>query len=369
VKKIPVNLGPASYQVLIANGLLRHAGASIRQHMGDTARCIVVTAPCIARLWRKPLASSLKAAKINFDVITIPDGEKHKNLATIETLLKKMTIAGADRGSVVIAFGGGVIGDVAGFAASIYMRGLPIVQVPTTLLAQVDAAIGGKTGVNLSTGKNLVGAFHQPKLVLIDPNVLETLSDREFRAGLFEVIKCGVIRDAKLFEELERNLPKVLARDASTLMRAIEASVTVKADVVSQDEREGDLRRILNFGHTVGHALEAATNYKTFLHGEAVAWGMVAAATIGQEAGITPMSVAGRVREIVLRCGPLPAVNVRPNDILKFIQSDKKTLHGIPHFVLPTRIGATTISNKISPAMIRHAVAEITALSGKSGAK
>lgn len=293
----------------------------------------------------------------------MPDGERHKTLNTVYTLVKQMADEGVDRSSLVIAFGGGMVGDVAGFAAAIYMRGIPVVQIPTTLLAQVDASIGGKTGVNLPAGKNLAGSFHQPKLVLIDLSVLSTLPDREYRAGFFEVIKCGVIRDAKLFDAIEKDPQKFLKRVPASLMQAITSSVTVKADVVSRDEREGGLRRILNFGHTVGHALEADGHYKTLLHGEAVGWGMIAAAQLGASVGITPRKVAERVTNVVLQCGPLPRVNSDPGKIIKLIQSDKKTRRGTPHFVMATAVGKTRIVADIPSAAIRKVVANLSKMS------
>jgi 3-dehydroquinate synthase len=365
VKKIPVKLGAAAYDVLIADGLLRDAGKLIRARCGTPSQCLVVTSPRIRRLWGKPLEVSLRRAKLCFTVLTIPDGEQHKTLRSLEKLLLHMAAAGADRSSIVVAFGGGVIGDVAGFAAASYMRGIPVVQIPTTLLAQVDASIGGKTGVNLPAGKNLVGAFHQPKFVLIDPQILSTLSQREYRAGLFEVIKCGVIRDAGLFRAIERAPQRVLRRDPKLLMRAITASVKVKADVVSRDEREGGLRRILNFGHTIGHALEADGNYKRFLHGEAVAWGMVAASQIGVAVGVTSQEVAERITSVVKACGPLPRVTAQPWVILRLIQSDKKTLHGIPHFVVATSIGKTAISKDVPAKVVRGAVTYLHRLSAQ----
>jgi 3-dehydroquinate synthase len=362
VKKIPVKLADASYDVLIKDGLIADAGPRIRDSVPEVSRFIVITSRRVRSLWGRTLESGLRRARIPFSVLTLPDGEKYKDFKTVETLIKEMAAAGADRQSVVIALGGGVVGDIAGFAASIYMRGIPIIQVPTTLLAQVDASIGGKTGVNLPAGKNLVGAFHQPKVVLIDPQALSTLPERELNAGFFEVIKCGVIRDAKLFRAIE----DASANHRSTkdfLEKAITASVRVKADIVSRDEREGGLRRILNFGHTIGHALEAEGGYKRLLHGEAVGWGMIAAAKIGEEVGVTPENVSRRIESAVLNYGPLPKIRVQSSAILRLIQTDKKTLHGIPHFVLCTSIGKATVSSKVPISVIRSAIEHINALS------
>jgi 3-dehydroquinate synthase len=357
VKKITVKLKSAPYDVLIGHGLLRDAGKSIvRTLRGKPALCMVVTSTRIQKLWGRELEKSLRAAGIRFQIIAIPDGEAQKTIATVDLLMQKFVAAGADRNSMVIALGGGVIGDVAGFAASVYMRGIPVVQIPTTLLAQVDASIGGKTGVNLPSGKNLVGTFHQPRLVLIDPHVLSTLPEREYRAGLFEIIKCGIIRDAKLFSTFVKERPAILQRDPATLARIISAAVKIKADVVARDEREGDLRRILNFGHTVGHALESDSGYKRFLHGEAVAWGMIAAAEIGVASGVTPRMVADQISAIVKSYGPLPSVDSRPSDILRLIQSDKKTQNGVPHFVLADKIGKVSIANDVSKDAVSLAV-------------
>ena len=360
MKKIPVRLGSASYDVMIADGLLADVGRRLHQVLPEASRCILITSRRVHRLWGKQMESALRPSRLPVTTLTIPDGEKCKNIATVGNLMKAMAAAGTDRQSVVVALGGGVVGDIAGFAASIYMRGIPVIQVPTTLLAQVDASIGGKTGVNLPAGKNLVGAFHQPRAVLIDPRVLSTLPERELRAGFFEVIKCGVIRDTRLFRDLERASTDPTSKEFLT--NAIASSVKVKADVVSHDEREGGLRRILNFGHTIGHALEAEGHYGRLLHGEAVGWGMIAAAKIGEAAGVTPSSVAQRIEGVVLKHGPLPRVRVKPASILRLIQSDKKTLHGAPHFVLATSIGKTTISNKVQASAIRSAVEHINRL-------
>lgn len=343
--------------MLIGRGVLREAGAHIARALKEKpSLCLVVTSAPIREHWGSILQRSLQGAELRSEILEIEDGETRKNLSTLESLLQQFAAKGADRNSVVIALGGGVVGDIAGFSASIYMRGIPAVQVPTTLLAQVDAAIGGKTGVNLSAGKNLVGTFHQPKLVLIDPETLSTLPDREYRAGLFEVIKCGIIRDPKLFEFMEDQASAVLKRDPKALMRIIAAAVRIKADIVAEDEREGDLRRILNFGHTIGHALETDSGYKHFLHGEAVGWGMVAAAEIGVLAGVTSRKIADRIAAVVNTYGPLPPVTSNAQDILRLIQSDKKTRNGVPHFVLVKKIGKTSIVNDVEPTSIKKAV-------------
>jgi len=282
---------------------------------------------------------------------------------TVEDLARKMLKAGADRKAVVVALGGGVVGDTAGFMASIYMRGVDVIQIPTTLLAQVDASVGGKTGVDLPEGKNLIGTFHHPRAVLIDPGVLATLPDREFRAGLFEVLKCGVIRRREIFDFMERNREKVLARDLAALEWLITEAVEVKAEVVAADEREGDLRRILNFGHTIGHALEADTHYRQFLHGEAVAWGMVAASMLAAAVQKTSPETAQRIIANVLAYASLPKVTSRGKKIVKLLRSDKKTLDGVVNFVLPAQLGTVEIVKDVPQQAIVQAVEELRYLS------
>jgi len=288
------------------------------------------------------------------------DGEPAKRLQTVEQLADQMVDARADRKAVVVAFGGGVVGDSAGFLAAIFMRGVPVIQIPTTYLAQVDASIGGKTGVNLRAGKNLIGAFHQPRAVLVDPDLLRTLTDREFHAGLFEALKCGVIRDKSLFEFMTRSVDKILGRDRKAVERTIMDSVRVKAAVVSADEKESDLRRILNFGHTIGHALESATDYSHFLHGEAVGWGMIAASSLASLAGFCTPETAHQIQATTEAYGPLPPVPCTADEVLRRLSSDKKTVGGNVHFIVPRRIGKVAISGNVSPDLVRRAVERIT---------
>jgi len=296
------------------------------------------------------------------EVLFFCGGEAHKRLAEVEALAEQMVEKGADRSSVVIAFGGGILTDVAGFLAAIFMRGIPVIQVPTTLLAQVDAAIGGKTGVNLRAGKNLIGSFHQPLAVLIDPAVLDSLPEREYRAGLFEIIKHGVIADPDLFWLMRREPRRVLSHAPEVVDRMICDSVRIKAGVVSGDEKEEDRRRILNFGHTFGHALEAETGYSLFLHGEAVAWGMKAAALLGEK---ERMLLPGDKQEIV-QCvdsyGPFPSLNgINPERLAGRLKSDKKTVKGKVHFVLPERIGAVKITADVQERLVLAAIEEALA--------
>jgi 3-dehydroquinate synthase len=291
------------------------------------------------------------------EVLLFPGGETRKRLAEVETLAERMIETGADRSSVVIAFGGGIVNDVGGFLAATFMRGIPVIQVPTTLLAQVDAAVGGKTGVNLASGKNLVGSFHQPLAVLIDPDVLGTLPSREYRAGLYEIIKCGVIRDAELFALLDESAGSVLAQHPAVVERVIADAVRIKAEVVSADEREGDLRRILNFGHTVGHALEAETEYKRFLHGEAVAFGMRAASALAVRTGDLSEDDRGSIERVIKKYGPIPSLEgVSAERLAGRTGADKKTVQGKVHFVLPTRIGSVRVVSGIDQRVVIESI-------------
>lgn len=360
VKKIRVRLKPDGYDVIMGRGLLRRAGREIQRLLSATnARVFVITSTKVRHHWGDVLEQALRQAKIDYEVLEMDDGEPAKRLETVERLAERMVACRADRNSLVLAFGGGVIGDCAGFLSAVFMRGIPVIQVPTTFLAQVDASIGGKTGVNLSAGKNLIGAFHQPKAVLVDPDVLATLDDREFRAGLFESLKCGVIRDRALFEFMRRWPQKILSRDRNALERIISDSIRVKAAVVSADEKESDLRRILNFGHTVGHALESVTGYKHFLHGEAVAWGMMAAAAIASDCGFCAPETAEKIAETIKAYGPLPPVECGAEEILRRLSADKKTVGGAVHFVLPLKIGRVKIAGNVPASVVRLAVDQI----------
>ena len=326
------------------------------------ARIFVITSPTVRRHWGETLEQALKREKLNYSVLEMNDGEPAKKLETVEQLAEQMVKAGADRNALLVAFGGGVIGDCAGFLASVFLRGIPVVQVPTTVLAQVDASIGGKTGVNLRAGKNLIGTFHQPRAVLVDPAVLATLDEREFRAGLYESLKCGVIRDRKLFEFMVRNAEKILKRDRKALECVISDSVRVKAEVVAADERESDLRRILNFGHTIGHALESVTGYTQLLHGEAVALGMCAAATIARDAGFCNAETANGIKQGIADYGLPPRPTARPDEVMARTSADKKTVGGKTHWVLPTKIGKVTVSSEVPADVIRRAIEDVVAV-------
>jgi 3-dehydroquinate synthase len=294
-----------------------------------------------------------------FEVLYFPGGEPRKRLSQVEALAEQMIEAGGDRSSIVIAFGGGIATDVAGFLAAIFMRGIPVIQVPTTLLAQVDAAIGGKTGVNLVSGKNLLGSFHQPLVVITDPEVLATLPVREYRAGLYEIIKAGVIRDADLFRVFAEDADRILAQDPEVVDRIVADAVRIKAEVVTADEREGDLRRILNFGHTIGHALEAETQYSRFLHGEAVAFGMHAATALAQKLGKLGAKDAAEIHAVTDLYGSIPSLDgISGSNLLDRLASDKKTVGGKVHFVLPTRIGAVAIVSGVEDSPILDSIEE-----------
>ena len=360
MKIIPVRLKQNAYSVLIGSGLLRRAGKEIRRLLPSaSSHVFIVTSPAVRRHWGDALEQSLQKARVPYNVLLMNDGEPAKHLHTVEQLAEQMVDARADRKAMVVAFGGGVVGDAAGFLAAIFMRGIPVVQIPSTFLAQVDASIGGKTGVNLRAGKNLVGSFHQPRAVLIDPEVLSTLDDREFRAGLFESLKCGVIRDKALFEFMEKRPARILQRDRRSLEKIIIDSVRVKAAVVAADEKESDLRRILNFGHTVGHALESATGYGHFLHGEAVAWGMIAAAVIARDVRVCRAETAAQIATAVKAYGPLPSVPCGADGVLNRLAADKKTVAGSVHFVLPERIGKVRIMGDVPVDIVRTAVEQI----------
>ena len=356
VSSIRVTPPAATYSVTIAPGLLRTLYPRLRKLTpGKTPRLFVVTSPAIWALWHKAF---LKSFPNNQQPTTLflPAGESHKRLATVESLAQQLAIAGADRDSILLAFGGGIVGAVTGFLAAIYMRGIRYVGLPTTLLAQVDSSLGGKTGVNLVVGKNLIGAFHHPLAVFSDIDLLGTLPAAELRAGLQEAIKAGIIRDAKLFRYMEQNTEMILSAVPAALGRVVTASVRVKADVVSQDEKESGLRMVLNFGHTIGHAIEAATHYRKILHGEAVAWGMIAALHLSlNRALITPEDFA-RMANLILRYGPIPPFKVAATPqaaaarLVALTSSDKKKRSGRRAFVLATGIGRTEVVYDVTDA-------------------
>lgn len=298
-----------------------------------------------------------------YGLIRIRPGEERKQMQTVERISERSVALGADRGSLLIAFGGGVVGDIAGFVASVYLRGVDYVQVPTTLLAQIDSSVGGKTGVNLRSGKNLVGTFYQPKRVIADPGVLRTLPDRELRAGLFEAIKCGILRRG-IFAFIEEHRDALLRKDPNALAGLVRGCVGLKAWVVTRDERESGLRRVLNLGHTVGHILEVETGYRRFLHGEAVAWGLRAVTLLAEDRGLIRPAEAARIHSLVKALGPLPPLPaISPARLASRLMTDKKTRGGVVHFVLPEAIGKVTVVNDIEPRSVARALE--TLASGK----
>ncbi len=347
---IAVNTPSASYNVIIDADLLGTLHARLKKiGKGKPFRSFVITSPEIWALWSKPfLAGFPKDEKDAPTILFLPSGERHKRLPSVEFFAEQLSRAGADRDSLLIAFGGGVLGDITGFLAAIYMRGIRYVQIPTTFLAQVDSAIGGKTGVNLATGKNLIGSFHHPQAVFADTALLTTLPPRELRAGLHESIKAGVIYDAKLFRFMEKFADAILDGDPQALTQVVAASVRVKADVVGKDEKESGLRMILNFGHTIGHAIEAATHYKQLLHGEAVAWGMIAALNVARNRSAIDPKEADRIESLILRYGPLPPFKASAEKLVALTSRDKKNRSGTRSFVLPTSIGTTEIVRDVT---------------------
>jgi len=339
------------YSVVCQHGLLRRVAQEIAG-LGNFSSVHVLTSPkvwgALAPKVRRGLNSRSRAKVHLFD-----DRESSKKLSTVEEITRGLVRAGADRKSLVIAVGGGVVGDVVGFAAASYLRGVALLQVPTTVVAQVDSAVGGKTGVNLPEGKNLVGSFYPPRRVLVDPEVLSSLPEREFRGGLAEVIKYGVIRDASLFCFLEENIGAILRREADALEQIIRRSIEIKANVVSRDEKESGLREILNYGHTFAHALEAVTEYRRYQHGEAVAWGLMCAALLGHELVNTPADDVARIIALVRKTGPLPAwPEVAPAKLFDAMRSDKKTKFGKVRFVLSRRLGDARSYDDVPPKRV-----------------
>ena len=350
LKTVTVGLGECSYPIMIGRGALERIGAYLATHPVGNRYCIV-SDDNVASLYGQDLLKSLQNKGIDVELITFSQGEVNKNLQTVADLASQLARLRFDRGDALIGLGGGVAGDIAGFLASMYMRGIPFVQVPTTLLAQVDSSVGGKTGVDLPEGKNLVGAFYQPRAVFIDPDVLATLPGEELLGGLAEVIKYGVIWDSDFFAFLETKREKILSLQDEALLPMLARCCEIKAQVVAEDEREGGLRRILNFGHTIGHAVEAASNFR-LIHGLAISIGMRAAADLAVRGEHIQPEEAGRIRSLLEAYG-LP-VNI-PADldrslIREFLQRDKKNVAGNIFFVLPTTIGKVTITSDVVPA-------------------
>jgi 3-dehydroquinate synthase len=360
VHTVPVQLGRRSYAIKIGGGLLaRLGGECARLKLG--ARCAIITDTNVGRRFAKAAFNSLATAGFSPSLIVVPAGETAKSLKTVQTGYDLLAAQRLERKSFIVALGGGVVGDLAGFVAATYLRGIAFVQVPTTLLAQVDSSVGGKVGVNLKAGKNLVGAFYQPRLVLCDLDTLATLPEREYRAGLAEVIKYGIIYDAKLFAQLERDLPKLLRREPKTLAAVVARCCEIKAEVVGQDETEGGLRAILNFGHTIGHAIENISGYGKYLHGEAISIGQVAAAKLSH--ALTGLSGrdAGRIRDLFQLSGlpyfiKLNAVQRRK--LFAAMKLDKKVSGGEIKFVLARKVGRVVWGRRVPGNLINRALGE-----------
>jgi 3-dehydroquinate synthase len=365
MQKISVRTASGNYAVICGRGALRLA-AAMAERLADSAGPFVLSSPRVWKLWGRSLTARFPGRNRDWNNdhrILFDDRESSKRLATVEGICRHLARAGADRPAVLVALGGGVVGDVAGFVAATYLRGVRVVHVPTTLVAQVDSAIGGKTGVNLPEGKNLVGAFYQPCQVVVDPEVLRTLPARQFRAGLYEVIKYAVIGDAALFRFLERRLGNLLRRDAATLDYIVPRCIRAKAAVVRRDEREGGVRQILNFGHTFGHALESATRYRRFLHGEAVAWGIMCATLLAVAADRLDFEDASRILHLAARVGPLPPLDgLRGDRIVEIIRGDKKSRQGRAQWVLPRKIGVVERGIEVPDAVVRKAFVELPRL-------
>ena len=350
--RVDVHAASGQYSIDIAPGLAQRLDPVLDRVSAPKRRFVVSS----TTVWR--LHGSAVARVTKDDPILIADGERYKNLQTVGRIYDALVRAGADRATTIVALGGGVVGDVAGFAAATYLRGVPVVQVPTTLLAQVDSAVGGKVGVNHPLGKNLIGAFHQPLAVTVDPMLLGTLPRREFRAGLYEVVKYGVIASRALFDRVDGGLPAIFAREPGALMPIVTESCRIKAAIVAADERESGPRRALNFGHTAGHALEAVTKYRRFRHGEAVAYGMLIAADLAVRRGAMPPADRQALSALITRMGPLPPVGDLPaSQVIEAMGRDKKVIAGRLHFVLPTSLGTTEVVTDVTEKELKAALA------------
>lgn len=356
---VSVQLGNRSYAIKIAPGLLKQLGGECaRLKLG--ACCAIITDTNVGRRFARAVFNSLANAKFSPVLIVVSAGETAKSLKSVQSCYDQLAAHRLERKSFIVALGGGVVGDLAGFVAATYLRGIDFVQVPTTMLAQVDSSVGGKTGVNLKAGKNLVGAFYQPRLVLCDSETLKTLPEREFRAGLAEVIKYGIIHDAKLFVQLERDLPKLLKREPKTLAAVVARCCEIKAEVVSQDETETGLRTILNFGHTIGHAIENSSGYGKFLHGEAISIGQIAAAKLSQKILGLPQRDVERIADLFKRAGLPTQINLNSSRRKRFFTAmklDKKVSAGEIKFVLAKKIGRVVWGQNVSSDLIEEVLA------------
>lgn len=352
-QSVTVSLGPRSYEIKIGAGLLGGVGPSLAQ-LGFSGKAAVVTDRSIARLYGSTVTRSLKRSGFQTHAVVLPAGERAKTLRGVSVILDQLVKHRFERGSLLVALGGGVVGDMTGFAASVYVRGIPFVQIPTTLVSQVDSSVGGKTGVNHALGKNLIGTFHQPHLVLIDPETLRTLPRREWLGGLAEVIKYGMIADEQFFDYLEQHTDNILRMDPNPIAHLIRRSCEIKAEVVAKDEREADRRRILNYGHTIGHALEALGRYRSLIHGEAVAIGMVQEAELAHSMDLCGRDVITRQRSLIRRMGlPDALPPITSSALWGAMQRDKKVVRGRLHCVLPERVGQVAVA-PLTASQFKH---------------
>ncbi len=358
--EVNVDLQEHSYTIHISTGSISQVGKLMRE-LSIGRKALIVTDENVCPLYADELSNSLVAAGFSPSVLAVKPGESSKSLATANTLFTEAIRRGLDRKSAIIALGGGVVGDLAGFVAANYLRGVPFIQVPTTLLAQVDSSVGGKTAVNHELGKNLIGAFYQPQLVVIDPLTLLTLNDRELKAGLAEVVKYGIIAELELFNYLHDNAAALLARDMPVLTNVIGRCCQLKANIVAQDERENSVRMILNFGHTVGHAIEAEGGYSEYNHGEGVAIGMHAAAIISQIIGLCEQDQVAAVKALLVSLGlPITAPGYHPDKLMSYLVRDKKVINGKINWVLMSKIGHVKITNEATDATIEIALQQVT---------
>ncbi len=358
MKTLNVALGERSYPIHVGPGVLAQAGALLTPLLSQP-RVVILTNPVVGALWLAPLHASLAAAGIASESIMVPDGETFKSWPTLQDVLTRLLEQKVERATTLVALGGGVVGDLAGFAAAIYQRGIPFVQMPTTLLAQVDSSVGGKTGINHALGKNMIGAFHQPRAVLIDTDCLSTLPDRQLSAGLAEVIKTAVIRDRSFFEWLEGNVARLVARDAGGLVHAVSESCRIKAAIVAADERETGERALLNFGHTFGHAIEAGVGYGEWLHGEAVAAGMVLAARLSERLGFVAGADVARLRNLLKDVRlPVDAPNLGADRYLALMRHDKKVMAGWIRFVVLRGLGDASVASDVPVDTVRALLEE-----------
>lgn len=357
IVRVPVDLSDRGYEIYIGSGLLRQTAQHVQSSIKIT-HAVAITDSNLKTTHAQIVTENLAQAGIVCDLVTIPAGEGSKSLRIVEQIWNEMLTIKADRKTVVIAIGGGVVGDLAGFVAATYARGVPLIQIPTTLLAQVDSSVGGKVGINLASAKNMAGSFWQPTRVLIDPLVLHTLPDREYQAGMAEVIKYGVIMDAEFFSLLEDHVEEFHERDPGFLKTIIARCCQLKAEVVEQDERETTgLRAILNYGHTFCHAFESVTQYGRFLHGEAVAIGMMCAARLAASMGRVDEQFISRQADLLSACKlPLSVSDLDPEALLAAMQHDKKVEHGKLRFVLPTKLGHVELVDDVSPELVRQSL-------------